>query len=303
MPISFTCPHCGKQSTVADEYAGQSGPCKFCSETITIPATGAPPTLPPTPQPPVKGSSTGATIGVVAVVCVAGVLVCGGILVALLLPAIQPAREAARRTECVNNLRQIGLAFHNYNAVHKTFPPAYIPDEDGKPMHTWRVLILPYMEEQALYERYNFDEPWDSPGNQAVTNTVIPAYSCPSCPPTGDALGSTETNYMVITGPGTVFDGAKAASLAEIKDGTSNTILVVEVVGTGVNWAQPVDLDIGNMQFPNIAGGSAGPDSHHPGGLNAVLCDGSVRFLSEAMDPQVLDALITKGGNEMIPSF
>ena len=108
---------------------------------------------------------------------------------------------------------------------------------------------------------------------------------------------------MVIAGPGTVSDGAKAASLAEIEDGASNTILVVEVVGTGVNWAQPVDLDVGNMQFPNVTGGSAGPDSHHPGGLNAVLCDGSVRFLSETMDRQVLDALITKGGNELIPSF
>ncbi|MBL7043209.1 MAG: DUF1559 domain-containing protein [Pirellulaceae bacterium] len=303
MPISFTCPHCGKQTSVADQYAGQSGPCRFCGEIITIPATEVPPTLSAAPQPPVKGSGTGATIGVVAVVCVVVLLVCGGVLVALLLPAVQSAGEGARRAHCTNNLKQIGLALQNYHDTHKTFPPAYIPDKDGKPMHSWRVLILPYLEQQSLYERYNFDEPWDSPGNLAVTNTVIPVYSCPSCPPSGDSMGSTETNYMVITGPGTVFDGAKAARLADIKDGTSNTILVVEVVGTGVNWAEPVDLDVGNMQFPNVTGGSTGPDSHHPGGLNAVLCDGSVRFLSEAMDRQVLDALITKGGGEPIGDY
>ena len=182
MPISFTCPHCGKQTTVADEYAGQSGPCKFCSETITIPATGVPPTLPPAPQPPVKGSGTGVTIAVVAVVCVVGVLMCGGILVALLLPAVQASREAARRAQCANNLKQIGLAFHNYHDAHKTFPPAYIPDKDGKPMHSWRVLILPYLEQQALYKRYNFDEPWDSPGtwpSPTRSSPCTPAHRAP----------------------------------------------------------------------------------------------------------------------------
>ena len=108
---------------------------------------------------------------------------------------------------------------------------------------------------------------------------------------------------MVITGPGTVFDGAKAAKFSDITDGTSNTVMVVEVVGTGVNWAEPVDLDAGNMQFPNVTGGSTGPGSHHPGGLNAALCDGSVRFLSEAIDRQTLDALITKSGAETIAPY
>jgi prepilin-type processing-associated H-X9-DG protein len=288
---------------VADQFAGQSGPCKSCGQTITIPATEVPRTLPPAAQPPAKGSGTGATIGVIAVVCVVAVLGCGGILAALLLPAIQAAREAARRAQCTNNLKQIAIAFHNYHDTYKTFPPAYIPDKDGNPMHSWRVLILPFMEQQALYQRYNFDEPWDSPGNLAVTNTVIPTYCCPSCPPSTGSAGSTETNYMVITGPGTVFDGAKAARFSDITDGTANTILVVEVVGTGVNWAEPVDLDASNMQFPNVAPGSTGPDSYHPGGLNAALCDGSVQFLSDTMARQVFDSLVTKAGNEMIPSY
>jgi len=288
---------------VADQYAGQSGPCKFCDQTITIPAPEVPPTLPPTPQPPAKGTGTGATIGVVAVVCLVGVLGCGGVLVALLLPAIQAAREAARRTQCSNNLKQIALAFHNYHDTYNTFPPAYIPDKDGNPMHSWRVLILPFLEQRALYQRYDFDEPWDSPNNLAITNTAIPAYTCPSHPPSGGAPGSPETNYMVIAGPGTVFDAAKAASMRDIADGTSNTILVVEVAGTGVNWAEPVDLDASNLQFPNVTPGTTGPDSYHPGGFNAALCDGSVRFLSETMARQVFDALVTKAGSEMIPNY
>jgi len=200
-------------------------------------------------------------------------------------------------------LKQIGLAFHNYHDTYDTFPPAYIPDKDGKPMHSWRVLILPFMEEQALYNRYNFDEPWDSPGNLAVTNTAIPAYKCPSCPPSGGSGSPTETNYMVITGAKTVFDGAKAASTRDITDGTSNTILVVEVAGTGVNWAEPVDLDAGTMQFPNVGSGSTGPDSHHSGGFNAALCDGSMRFLSDTINPQTFDALITKAGAEQVGNY
>lgn len=220
MPISFTCPHCGKETSVADQYAGQSGPCKFCGQTITIPATEAAPKPTPGPPPPAKSGGTGATLGVVAVVCLVGVLLCGGVLVALLLPAVQAAREAARRAQCSNNLKQIALAFHNYHDTYKTFPPAYIPDKDGKPMHSWRVLILPFIEQQALYQRYNFNEPWDSPGNLAITNVAIPAYCCPSCPQSAATPGATETNYMVITGPGTVFDGAKGAKLRDIVDGS-----------------------------------------------------------------------------------
>jgi len=224
-------------------------------------------------------------------------------LVALLLPAIQAAREAARRSQCTNNLKQIALAFHNYHDVHKTFPPAYIPDKDGKPMHSWRVLILPYLEQRALHKRYNFDEPWDSPGNLAVANAVIPVYSCPSCPPSGDSPVSPETNYMVITGPETVFDGAKAARMADIKDGTSNTIMVVEVSGTGVNWAEPVDLDVADLTLPLSSGGSETTGSHHPGGINAAWCDGSVHFLSDGIAQEVLDAMITKAGGEPVGPY
>ena len=117
-----------------------------CGQTITIPAVGgptgksAPDNLLPAAQPP--RSNTGWVVAVVlAVMCVCG----GGGLVALLLPAVQSAREAARRMQCSNNLKQIGLAMHNYHDVHQKLPAGFVADEDGRPMHSWRVAILPYL--------------------------------------------------------------------------------------------------------------------------------------------------------------
>ena len=301
MPISFTCPHCGKQTEVADQYAGQTGPCSGCGQKITIPGgAGQTPFLaaPSPPSPVAKGMGRGLVWAVVAMACLVLLVPCGGILVALLLPAVQSAREAARRSQCNNNLKQIAIAFHNYHAVYKTFPPAYIPDKDGRPMHSWRVLILPFMEQQALHERYNFNEPWDSPNNQLVTSTVVPAYKCPSAP--GEPA---ETNYMVITGPGTLFEGAEACSLAKISDGTSNTILVVEVGGTGVNWAEPRDLDASKFAPPFSPPRPDAPGSYHPSGMNVVLGDGSTRFLSNSMDPATAQGLVTRAGGERIPSY
>jgi hypothetical protein len=298
MPISFTCPHCGKQTEVADQYAGQTGPCSGCGQTITIPGgAGQTPFLaaPKAPIPVAKGTGMGVVWVVVIVVCLVLLVSCGGILLALLLPAVQSGREAARRSQCSNNLKQIAIAFHNYHAVYKTFPPAYIPDKDGQPMHSWRVLILPFMEQQALHQRYNFNEPWDSPQNQLVTSTVVPAYKCPSAP--GQP---TETNYMVVTGPGTLFEAAEGCSFAKITDGTSNTILVVEAGGTGVNWAEPRDLDASKFSPPFSPPRPDAVGSYHPGGLNVALGDGSTRFLSNSIDPATVQGLTTRAGDERI---
>jgi prepilin-type processing-associated H-X9-DG protein len=305
MTISYTCPHCGKTFDVSDEYAGQSGPCGGCGQTITIPGAAEgvaapPPEMPQTSSGAAAGAAAGAgaIIAVIAVVCVVGVLACGGVLVALLLPAIQAAREAARRTQCTNNLRQVAIAFHNYHDTYGTFPPAYIPDEDGNPKHSWRVLILPFMEQQALYEMYDFDEPWDSPANMAVTNVGIQAYQCPSSEDV--ARMPNTTNYMVITGPGTVFQGAEGTKIHDITDGTSNTLLIVEVTGTGVGWAEPVDLDVADLGPPLSAEGPGSTGSRHPGGINAAMCDGSSRFLSDVIDFETFKAMTTRDGGEPI---
>src|SRR5262245_41674761 len=103
-----------------------------------------------------------------------------GIIVAILYPAVQQAREAARRSSCKCNLKILGLALHNYHDAHGCFPPAWLADSQGRPMHSWRVLILPYIDQAALYNRYNFAEPWDGPNNVKLLDEIPPVYKCPS---------------------------------------------------------------------------------------------------------------------------
>ena len=102
------------------------------------------------------------------------------VLIALLLPAVQQAREAARRSACKNNLKQIGLALHNYHNAYGSFPPAFVPDAEGHPAHSWRVLLLPYVDGEELYSLYRFDEPWNGPHNSKLADKIPSVYRCPS---------------------------------------------------------------------------------------------------------------------------
>ena len=292
--IAFKCPQCGAETNVDERYAGQTGPCRHCGAMITIPGTSTQP-FAPIPPPP-RSSSSAIPILIIVLVCVlVGVLFCGGIVAAMLLPAVQSAREAARRSQCNNNLKQIGLALQSYHDVYNSFPPAYIADANGKPMHSWRVLILPFMEQKPLYDRYNFDEPWDGPNNRQLADLIPPAYRCPADPA---APGSTSTGYAAITGPGAIFDGETATRFASITDGTSNTIMVAETTA-GMHWMEPRDLDVNQMTF-NVNGSPAEISGHHPGGAVVVFADGHTSFLQQSISAQILRALISKAGGETI---
>ncbi|MBN1588040.1 MAG: DUF1559 domain-containing protein [Pirellulales bacterium] len=304
MPISFTCPFCGAVTNVADQYAGQTGPCAKCGQTITIPGTPVESPI-SAPAPPRKSPST--TLVVVFVVLGGGfmLLVCGGILVALLLPAVQAAREAARRAQCMNNMKQVTLALHNYESEYGQFPPAYVADKDGKPMYSWRVLILPYLEQQDLYERYHLDEPWDSPANRAVTQVPISSFQCASSPPgrTGFPNGA-PTNYVMVVGPGCVSEGPTSHKISDISDGTANTILLAEVAGSDIAWAEPRDLDAQTMSYV-IDDPSGRPciSSNHPGVVNVAMADGSVHRLDNDTDPETVRQMtqIADDAPDMIP--
>lgn len=286
MPISFTCPHCGTTTHVGDEFAGQTGPCKGCGQKVTVPypaGMAAP------------SSKSGAPV-LIAVLITGGffLLLCSGILVALLLPAVQAAREAARRAQCGNNLKQIGLALHNYHEVYKSFPPAYTVDEGGRPLHSWRTLILPFIEQAALYSQIDLNEPWDSPHNQAFHHTLVAQFQCPSAGP-GCA-------YTAIVGPGTVLSGSKPVAMRDIVDGTSNSIAVVETMPSGRSWMEPVDLSLDQMTFaPNWS--KAEMSSGHPGGVQVLFADGSVRFLSNTIDSATLKNLITINDGRVVAPY
>ena len=294
MPIPFTCPHCGFQTNVAEQYAGLSGPCAGCGRTVTVPIVVG------VPGPAAQGAGAGTTILIVVLVVavVLGLFACGG--VALLLPAVQAAREAARRSQCNNNLKQIALALLNYESTYKCFPPAVITDKDGRPMRSWRVAILPFLEQRPLYDQYDFNQPWDSPRNRTLTNVRIPVYQCPSSP----NPSSTETNYVMISGKGTIGGlPNEKVTMADVTDGTSNTILVVEVVGTGIPWMEPKDLTIDELSGRLNDGSGKCISSNHPGGATVALADGSVRFLSNALPPQVLRWLILRNDGQAVGGF
>jgi type II secretory pathway pseudopilin PulG len=217
----------------------------------------------------------------------------GGILVALLLPAVQAAREAARRSQSTNNLKQIGLALHNYHDQKKSFPPAYTTDKDGKPGLSWRVLILPYVGEMALYQQFHLDEPWDSEHNKPLLAKIPRVYVSPnySGPPG-------RTNYLGIGGEKGIFGGKEGVPLAKITDGTSNTIIVVEANNqSAVEWTKP------DVFVPDAANPTKGLTGLRPGGFDALFGDASVHFIPEKIDPQVLKAFFTCNGGEAEGNF
>ncbi len=288
MPIHFICPHCAAATDVAEKYAGQTGPCAHCGKSITIPAAEGVVVVPH------RGNAK------IIILILAGALVVAvaflGILAALLLPAVSSAREAARRAMCTNNMHQIALALMQYESANGCFPPAYIADKDGKPMHCWRVLLLPYLERQDLFDRYHFNESWDSPNNRAVSDLTLALFQCPSRTATSEPT----TNYMLVVGPHTVTNGSESKKIDEITDGVANTILLVEVADSAVRWAEPVDLDFNKMKFGINTSKRQGISSNHPSGANVAFCDGSVRLLSNSYNPQLVKALLTVNGGEKV---
>lgn len=228
-----------------------------------------------------------------------------GLGVLLVIPAFLPMcslpRVAVNRMHCQNNLRQLGIALQNYHDTYKTFPPAYIADASGKPMHSWRVLLLPFMEEQKLYDQYRFDEPWDGPNNRQLAQHIPPMYRCPSDPDTKPPSGT--TSYLAVVGPETVWPDAKAVSLAKIKDGSSNTILVVESHNTGIHWMEPRDLHTTQMPLSICPMQGQGICSLHGPKrelAQVVLADCSVRVLTDKTPPATLRALLTIAGGEEV---
>lgn len=261
------------------------------------------------------------------------------ILLALLLPAVQQAREAARRTQCKNNLMQIGLALHNYEMAHEVFPPGCVnPDgpiinAEEKYHMSWTVQILPTMEQASLFSRVDFAEGAYSAMNAAIRSVNIPGFECPSDP----ARGISASSYAACFGGGDVPIDVDNNGLLflnssigyeEIHDGASNTILVGEKAVmkavTPISWMSGTLATLRNSGVPinggwdvNGSGGrgpkspspapsntaTSGFSSYHTGGAQFVLADGSVRFLSENINPQTLANLGNREDLEPLMDF
>lgn len=290
MPIPFRCPHCGLQTQVDQRYAGQTGPCAGCGQAISIPVVASRQASMSAPATQPQGKSSVLLVATIIGVLLLGALAVIGILVALLLPAIGSAREAARRAACANQMRQIATAMLQYEAEHGSLPPAYTVDANGRPQHSWRVLLLPYLgpDAQSINSRYDYDAAWDSPQNQMLAKEIPQVYVCPSDPaaPTGD------TSYCVLSGPDYVFHADKTTKLADLAAGSGmQTLLLVETHGAGINWLQPRDMTEPELMLGLNSGMQGGCASEHPGGINGAFADGRVTFLSDSTSPEELSEM------------
>jgi hypothetical protein len=232
------------------------------------------------------------------------------VLPALLLPAFQKVRDAANRTQSQNNLKQIGLALHNFHSDHGMFPPPVVYDGEGKPLYSWRVLLLPYLGDAeciTVYRQFKLDEPWDSPQNRPLLDRMPRVYKHPTHPE------FSETVYQVVVGKGAMFETDPQATpqpiknppghppfprpvfargpmmrLTDVRDGPSNTIMVIEAT-PAVPWTKPQDFTFApNQPLPRLK---------LP--VNILYVDGAVTTARQ-LDDATFRGLITREGGEAV---
>jgi prepilin-type processing-associated H-X9-DG protein len=237
------------------------------------------------------------------------------VLISLVVIAPIGPSKSASRIECLNNLKQIGIALQIYEDKYGSFPPACVADATGRPMHSWRVLILPFLDSpdaQHVYSQYRFDEPWDGPHNGQLHNVVMSLYRCPTdiavhplyhswFPSDEHDDSGTETNYLAVVGSQTAWPDASSTKVSDFTDGRSTTIQVVEVADSGIHWMEPRDLPVLQMNPWINSHGGRGATKGHPGGAHVAFADGTVRFLIEGQTPpEVLRAILTRAGGEKL---
>ncbi|HZV05319.1 MAG TPA: sigma-70 family RNA polymerase sigma factor [Gemmataceae bacterium] len=200
----------------------------------------------------------------------------------------------AARLRSFRNLQDQMLAMHSYLDVNKHFPPAAIYDKTGKPLLSWRVLLLPYLEEDALFKQFHLDEPWDSKHNKPLLAKMPKQYAPPLPDKTKEKYA---TFYQVFTGKSTIFEGKEGMGIPDITDGTSCTIAIVEA-GEAVPWTKPADLPYDDKKpLPKLGG-------LFTDGFHAALADGSVRFFTPKLTERTLRSAITRNGGEVLgPDF
>lgn len=219
------------------------------------------------------------------------------ILACMGLPAVSTVREASRRTACMNNVRQLALALWNYESAFAKLPPAFQADTNGKPMHSWRVLILPFIEEQKLHSSYDFAESWDGPKNKLLVSQLSDwPYQCPS-----QNDWDFKTRYKLITGPGTVFESDQGLALSKLQS-TADTIAIIEDVSDPVIWMEPRDLTVAEAvklfdgkqtQIPHTVYETkfSRRISYH---RSVAMFDGSVQAVGCLKDPQQIIPYLMK---------
>ena len=218
-----------------------------------------------------------------------GFLIIVGICVAAFLLApmfCYNIKQPAPRTVCHHNMKNIALALLAYQNSHSTLPPAYTVDESGKPLHSWRVLILPMLSEEKLYKEIRLDEPWDSEHNRQFHTQMPRVFRCPA----GKSPGHGLCYYSVVVGEETLFTGSQGVNKDQITDNPAATILLVERK-TPVCWMDPTQ----EITFADLSGLGSG----HSANITA-FADGTVCAIPQNIAPETLRALLTKADGERV---
>jgi prepilin-type processing-associated H-X9-DG protein len=244
------------------------------------------------------------------------------IAAALLLPAVQQAREAARRSQSRNNLKQIGLAMHNYHDNWNGFPRGTFKDGkngnddlDVDERMSWMVSILPYIDQAPMYGQVKFNEAWDSTDNAPLKDTAVPSYTNPGYTAKGE--NGAPTHYVGVAGVGAdsltseeidensgVFGYNRTTRIADMTDGTSNTIMVTECTEKSAGpWARGGKSTLRALTKKPYVNGEDGLGGPYRGGFHVLFADGSVRFISENIDPETLERLVKMQDGEPVGDF
>ncbi len=226
-------------------------------------------------------------------------------LVTIVLPAVSNPRPIVRRAQCLNNLKQISLGLMVYENANSEYPRAAALDASGRPLHSWRTAILPYMEQPALHSQIALDEPWDSRINRGYTvDMQVDAYECPAH---GSAAGT--GHYLAVIGERTAWPPGLGRTIREVRDGTASTVMVIEAPWKGAAWAEPKDLSFDEAVDYLSRKPTAGETAHEvrrgffykpQPTVHVAFMDGHVLALPLPLPREAAAALLTVDGGEAI---
>lgn len=293
MPYMFTCPHCQTKTEVEDRYSGQTGQCVTCGGAIQLPEFAG---RPSTAAPVAKASTIRWILASIVAVILIGCLAFAAIRIGgETMTRLTVGRE---RASSIKNLEKIAKALNNYAADHGAYPPPVTRDAAGKPLHSWRVLILPYLDEVDLYDQIRLDLPWDDPNNMTVAYEMPSVYRHPG----GGSGRFNESAYYLIVGRGTLFPTTGPLDPNQVVDDPAQTILVIEgtpMVPSGM-WTEPIDFEFAKMSGQIAANQGIDPGGLTTGGVATATVDGRGHFIPDSKDPMIFRALITPSGGERL---
>ncbi len=306
MPYLFTCPHCKSQTQVDEEYSEQTGDCFVCGGPIQIPKFAASQGLAGYPE-KWRSAWLGSSRRVLVVFAVLSLLFFAAVTwIPSIIKSGAQMSLVREQTASSQNLRKISLALNAYAADNGTYPPRILRDDSGAVLHSWRVLLLPYLGEDDIYSQFDLRLPWSAPVNRRAADRIPSCYLRSSTTQRG--LPDVASYYMVY-GQGTLQPSSGPLAMEEIVDNPSQTILITEgipLVPSGL-WTEPIDLDIAPMRgrlktAANVVSGySVEIGGLGDGGVLVATVDGRTHLLTEEINSDSVIGLLTAVGREPLP--